>query len=165
MAKKSDNYESLVAEIIEDIKKSKDIQELGHGRSNRLEGASGQSHQVDVSFIDNSYQSPKLVLIECKLYRSKSVDVSVPKILVYNGKDLIKNPKYPNKYKLIIVTNTSLQVGANRLMEYEDITYQKLNDEPPYGFSYEEIIILKGLKEEIQTGEYVNVEISPPDET
>jgi len=140
MTKESDDYEKLIASLIENVKNSgRDIRNIGYGKSNFLVGHSGQKHQIDVSFTDYSFPVPTLILIECKRWKDP-VDVSVPKILKYNNDDIIKNPEYSDQSKMIIVTSSNFQSGAKKIADYENIIIQIVNHEPPYGFSYENII-------------------------
>ena len=60
-------YEEFVAKLIQDIKNSRrKIENIGTGRRNKITGICGQRHQIDVSFIDHSFDEPTLILIECK---------------------------------------------------------------------------------------------------
>jgi len=156
----SDNYERFIAMLIDNIKKSgRDIRDLGYGRKNLLTGYSGQRHQIDVSFIDYSFNEPTLIIIECKKWnKNKSVDVSVPKVLKYNSDDIIKNSAYPDHCKMIIVTSSKFNSGTKKLAGYENILIQIVNPTPPYGFSYENSVQL-ATADDIRVSDYVNVNI------
>lgn len=78
--KDSDDYERFISSLVEDIKKSgRDIRDRNYGRRNVVKGASGQKHQIDVSFYDYSFPEPTIVLIECKRV-ADPVPLSVVKI-------------------------------------------------------------------------------------
>jgi hypothetical protein len=148
MTKESDDYEIFISELIDNIKKSGrniyEINSIKDGKRNNIVGASGQRHQIDISFLDNSFEPPRLVLIECKRQNKKSrVSCSVPKILKYNMLDIGKKQERSQENILgIIVTTSNFQIGAKTIADYENIKYQVVNDKPPYGFSYENIIQL-----------------------
>jgi len=120
MTQQYDKYEKFIFSLIENIKKSgRIIRELRRGRRNKLQGISGQYHQVDVSLIDESFPKPTLVLIECKRIKCqknprklKNIDPSVPKILKYNAIDITSNPKYPQDAMMIIISTTAFSSGA-----------------------------------------------------
>ena len=74
-------YEKVVREIVESIVTQFNIPQsgIGHGKRNRLKGASGYSHQIDVT----ARGSKDLVLIECKWWKKR---VSLEKVLVLVGR-------------------------------------------------------------------------------
>ncbi len=164
MTQQYDDYEKFIASLVDNIRKhGSTITNLRSGRSNRLLGISGQSHQVDVSFIDNSsFQKPTLVLIECKRNAPKNhVPPSVPKILKYNADDITANPKYPDDAMMIVTTTSAFSSGARRIAEYENICIQTVNHGPPFGFSYARLIQLF-LMDSVKLNDSVNVEIINP---
>ena len=140
MSKNSDDYELFIAELIKNIEKSgRNITNINYGKKNNLIGASGQSHQIDVSFVDNTYTQPTIILIECKRWKDP-VDVSVPKVLKYNMDDIIKNPSYPSNSIGIITATSGFQSGVQTIANYEKIIIQLVNHGSPYGFRYENIV-------------------------
>jgi hypothetical protein len=141
MTKESAEYEKFIASLVENVKNTgRDIIDIKcRGGNVLLGGVTGQPHQVDVSFIDYSFSDPTLILIECKRWK-KSVDVSVPKILDFNLNDILENPNYPNCGKAIIVTTHGFQKGTKIIAECKNIIIQIVNDDPPYGFRYENIV-------------------------
>ena len=163
MATKADDYEAFLASIISGVSESeRNIVDRGYGRNNRLKGKSGQSHQIDISFIDRSFEEEKLVLIECKRHKN-SISVDVPKILTYNATDIGNNPDYPDSVLKIIVSISGFQAGTRRIAEYEGIRLHTVNHGPPFGFDYENIIFA-GVENNISVSEVVTVEIEPPSE-
>jgi hypothetical protein len=164
MTNKADNYEAFLASIIDGVSESqRKITSLSYGRANKLMGKSGQPHQVDVSFIDGSFEEETLVLIECKRFTSRRVSVDVPKILKYNADDITSNPDYPRKAIMIIVSTSEFQEGTHRIADHEEIRLHTVNHGPPFGFDYENIIFL-GMREQVSTKETVKVVIEPPSE-
>jgi hypothetical protein len=161
MANKSDDYEAFIASILAGIKKSeREIERMCCGRKNKLKGESGQSHQVDISFIDRTFEEPTLVLIECKRCTRK-VSVDVAKILKYNATDISLNPDYPNQILMIIVSISDFQDGTRRVADYEQIRLHTVGHGPPFGFDYENIIFV-GQVDQFAVNEYTNIVISPP---
>ena len=140
MTKESAKYERFIASLIKHIKNTgRDIVDIGFGGGNKLIGESGQQHQIDVSFVDNSFSEATLILIECKRWKN-NVDVSVAKIIDWNLKDILGNPIYPDSGKAIIVTTSGFQKGTNKVAGFKDIITQSVNDDVPYGFRYENIV-------------------------
>lgn len=162
MTNRADDYEAFLDSIFSGVSESeRNIANLSSGRSNKLKGRSGQPHQVDVSFIDRSFEEETLVLIECKRYESKKVSVDVPKILAYNAKDITNNPDYPDRVVMIIVSTSGFQGGTQRIAEYEEIRLHNVNHGPPFAFDYENIIFA-GVIDQVSIGEAVTVEPEPP---
>ena len=162
MTTDSDEYERLIKALVENLQKSEEsgrkIDCLGYGRTNTIEGEKGQ-HQIDVSFIDKSCDPPRLVLIECKRWTSK-IKPSVPKILKYNMDDIGAKRSFSHKNVMgIIVSTMELQPGAQQIVDQEkQIIFRKVNDSPPIGFDYENIIQTI-LRDDLTVGESVKVEI------
>jgi len=162
MSNKSDDYEEFIASLLSGIEKSeRDIMSLKSGRCNTLKGKSGQSHQIDVSFIDRSCKDLTMVLIECKRYKAGRVSVDVPKILKYNADDITSNPDYPDKAIMIIVSTTEFQKGARRIADYEAIRLHTVGHGPPFGFDYENILFA-GVADQCTVNECTNIIIGPP---
>jgi hypothetical protein len=86
----SRDFEKLTKKIVEEVKKaSPNLQQavINHGTRNRIKGASGFNHQIDVSI---EIPSEKLYLIECKRYMSK-VTLSDMLVLIARIDDISKN--------------------------------------------------------------------------
>lgn len=152
MINEATDYELFLKSVISGVSKSdRNITSLRSGLRNRLKGISGQSHQIDVSFIDRSFDADTLVLIECKCWKEK-VSVDVSKILTYNAKDITNNPDYPSKAIMIIVATSGFQEGTRRIAKYEGIRLHTVNHGPPFSFDYENIIFI-GARETVAVGE------------
>ena len=123
------DYESFVSNLIKGIRTSKsagrDIRNICFGKSNTLEGKSGQRHQVDVSFQDHSFDNPKIVLIECKRV-SRPIEISVIKILKSTMDDIIGYNGAPCEGLGIIVSTASFRRGALRFAYYYGIKTERL---------------------------------------
>jgi len=59
-----DEYEQLVASIVDSFSSATNLEKLGSGRSNVMEGWSGIKHQIDVTF--RHRETKELLLVECK---------------------------------------------------------------------------------------------------
>lgn len=144
MATTSTEYENFVAKLIKGIQDSKrKITDLGKGQTNKIEGISGIKHQIDVSFIDHSFTSPILVLIECKRFQDDSVALEHIKVLQATRDDIIQNQKLKSlsSVKSIIVTTVGVQSGAQKYADFYGINIEKLpHDEKNFTFQYENII-------------------------
>jgi len=140
MSKDSDEYERFVAALIENIKKShRNIPDIGCGAKNTIKGVCGQYHQIDVSFIDHSFEKPTLVLIECKRYK-KPIDLEHVKILKATLDDILASDKMPSDANAIIVTTSGTRVGAQRFADYYGIIIEVLPHSKNFTFRYENII-------------------------
>jgi len=94
--KKGYDYEIFIHELVKSInKEERNIECLETGKLNKIQGASGCKHQIDVSFVDKSFPVPTLILIECKNKPSKSVEkaeVATHKAIVDDIKNSSNNP-------------------------------------------------------------------------
>ena len=84
-------YEDLVSGIFENIQKAeqREIENLGKGQGNTERGKSGQNHQIDVSFIDKSFNDTEetIVLIECKCQKDE-ITPNNARAIAYNARDI-----------------------------------------------------------------------------
>jgi hypothetical protein len=144
MSTTSTEYEYFVAKLIKGIQDSnRKITDLGKGQTNKIEGISGVKHQIDVSFLDHSFTSPTLVLIECKRFQDDSVALEHIKVLQATRDDIIQSQKSKSasSVKAIIITTVGVQSGAQRYADFYGIDIEKLpHDEKNFTFQYENII-------------------------
>lgn len=159
-------YEEFIAGLVKDISKThRKIKFLCSGAKCTLMGALGQKHQVDVAFIDETFNPPKLVLIECKLKKLKyPVGPEVVKILQFNGSDLVKNPNYPDENLLIICSTSNFTSGAKKLSNALNIKLERVHSCPDYTFKYENIILC-GVSSSLDLKENVSCTVRHPDGT
>jgi len=142
MTTASDEYEKFIAGLVRDISAThRDIEFLGYGTKCRLKGVLGQNNQIDVAFIDRTFPTPKLVLIECKLNNPKyHVGPEVVKILYFNGLDLHRY-KDTDSSLLIICSTSILSTGAQRLTEALKIKHEHVSNTADFTFRYEDILL------------------------
>ncbi len=158
MTKESVEYERFIVSLIEDVRNTgRIIKNLQHDQP-LVGGETDQPHKIDVSFIDYSFPDPTLILIECKHWKAKGVDVSVPEVLSFKLDDILKNPAYPDCGKGIIVTTSHFQTGTERVADCKNIITQKVNAEPPYGFRYENIV-LEAVKADLHMTDNAEIEV------
>lgn len=141
MSTSSDAYEKFIADLIDNIQgTNRNITDLGYGRQNTIEGVCGQPHQIDVSFVDNDFPNPTLVLIECKRFTDDPIDLEHVKVLKATLDDILANPKTPNDANAIIATTVGARSGAQRFADYYGIQIEQVAHGPRYEFQYENVI-------------------------
>jgi len=137
----SEEYELFIKNLITDIQKNhRKIESLGYGRTNMIEGLCGQTHQIDVSFIDHDCPNPTLVLIECKERKRRSIELADVKVLKATLDDILASPRTPDCISAIIVTTIGEQKGARKFAEFYGIEIQIVPHGNEYTFSYQNII-------------------------
>lgn len=140
MSQESDGYEAFIAELIGNLRASnRDISDLGHGRQNTVTGASGQPHQIDVSFIDHDFEPPKLVLIECKR-RGKPIDLEHVKVVLATLFDVLVSKEPLLDVGAIIVSTNGAREGARRFAEHYGIVLEVTEHGGTYAFRYKNIV-------------------------
>ena len=141
MTTTSDDYEEFIADLIGHIQNgNRNITDLGYGRNNTIEGICGQPHQIDVSFVDHDYPNPTLVLIECKRYGNKPIDLEHVKVLKATMDDILAHPETPNCVNAIVTTTFGARSGAQRFADYYGILIEQVSHGPNYDFQYENVI-------------------------
>jgi hypothetical protein len=137
----SDDYERFIADLIANVRDTnRNITDLGYGRYNTIEGICGQSHQIDVSFVDNDFVNPTLILIECKRFNDDPIELEHVKVLKASLDDILANPKTPNDANAIIVTTVGARKGAQRFANFYGIQIELVAHGPNYTFRYENFV-------------------------
>ncbi len=154
------DYENLVAEIAQDIcQVAPELygSSITSGRNNRIQGASGFRHQIDVSV---TFQNT-LYLIECKQWKKR---IGAQEVLVLKGRQTDIQANYPHQavYAVLIsVYGASRQ--AKQLAQYFGIKIETAKSPAAFGlqigrYIHEKFTSLMGL------GDIVVAEIvSAPD--
>lgn len=133
-------YEQFIKKIILGIQNTKRvITDLQGGKRNSIQGISGVKHQIDVSFIDSSFQLPTLVLIECKQHTTP-INLGLVKIVHSTEEDIYDNRKNFTQILSILVYTSKVQKGAQEYADYYKIQTVKLPLGPNFIFQYENII-------------------------
>jgi hypothetical protein len=125
-----DDYESLVASLVDGIRATApEFQELhiGFGRSNRLLGASGYKHQIDVSLEGAS----RVFLLECKRWEYK-IGVDEVMVLVARGAD-IAQARQNARIHCILASKVGSTRGAITLAHYFGIELEIIVSAHEYG--------------------------------
>lgn len=133
----SDQYEEFIAALIEHIKEvHRDIRDIGCGRGNKIQGACGVRHQIDVSFVDRDFAQPTLVLIECKR-QGKPIDLAQVKVLKATLDDILLSANTPNSVKAIMVATSGARSGAQTFADRYGIRIEHTPHGPNFTFKYE----------------------------
>jgi len=136
-----DEYELFVATILDGIKFSgRKLSDIRFGRNNRILGACGQKHQIDVSFVDHSCNEPTLILIECKRRKSNPINLDVVKVLKATLDDIAQNFTRATKFKAMLVTTAKIRRGARKYADYYGIVIEQVPHNKRFTFKYENII-------------------------
>lgn len=121
MGTTSDDYERFIAELIHNLEGThRRITKLDYARFNSIRGISGQVHQIGVSFIDNNFSSPRLVVIECKRL-NKPIDLEHVKIVKATLDDILASGVTPDHAISLIVITVGAREGARRYADYYGI--------------------------------------------
>jgi hypothetical protein len=111
-------YEILVEELVKELSLS--FRDMvggisGSGRSNKIAGASGYKHQIDVCFT----AMPWLVLVECKRWGTR---VGVPEVLVLASRLADIKPTLPGQQIWVsLVSQKGASANAEKLARHFDI--------------------------------------------
>jgi hypothetical protein len=139
---KAAEYERVVSDLLTAIVETVDglAPDVPPGRSNRLKGASGYSHQIDVSFRAGS----DLHLVECKCW-SKRIKVDAVLTLLARIYDIqAANPSVTVRGAL--ATTKGLQRGADKVASHFGIVVQLVQSANEFALRYKNHIHL-GLKD------------------
>lgn len=150
-------YEKVVAEIIRGIlSKGDSLKELPirYGNKNRLIGASGYKHQIDVSFDP----SDKLYIVECKRWKKR---IGVAEILVLASRARDIENAYPGKVvTAIIASQVGATKGAMLLAKFFKIEISVAKSEYKFGLRLGRSIFL-ALKESVTIKENASLVVVP----
>jgi hypothetical protein len=140
MSKESDGYEEFIADLIMNLQVvHRDIRNLKWGRKNVIEGASGQPHQIDISFIDHSFARPRMMLIECKRYR-KPIDLEHVKVVLATSLDIWRDRHEAMDVGAVLVSTNGERKGARRFAAHYGIALEVTDHAESYSFRYENIV-------------------------
>lgn len=131
-------YEKFISDLISNLRLRHDIRDIGDGLRNRLIGASGVRHQIDVSFTEHIESATTLVLVECKSLRTgRAINLGHVKILKATADDLrLTNRTKLASIKAHIVSTVPLQTGAARYAQHYDIDAHIVGDQGNWAFKY-----------------------------
>jgi hypothetical protein len=138
-----DEYEQFTATILEGIKSSRrKLSPIGRGRNNKIRGISGVNHQIDVSFIDYSFDVPTLLLIECKRYDEQKNPIQLDKVKVLKATldDIAQDFGKAAKFKAMLVTTAKIRSGARKYANYYGVVIEQVPHNKRFTFRYENII-------------------------
>ena len=123
-------YERLVAEIVDGISQSApelSALSLGWGRTNKVAGASGYSHQIDVSLVGTG----GIFLLECKKW-NKRAGVEAVLALVARASDILSaNPTCT--VVATLVSSVGFTRGAKLVANYYNVKLEHVESAHVYG--------------------------------
>lgn len=125
-----DEYENVVADIVSGICQSAPELcglVLGVGRANRLLGASGYKHQIDVSLSGGK----NIYLIECKRWEAK-IGVDEVMVLAARATDIVETNSCAT-LQAILVSKVGATRGAKILASYFQIQLETVRSAREFG--------------------------------
>jgi len=138
---KGDSYEEFISQLLDGVKEhGRDVRNIESGRNNKILGASGCNHQIDVSFIDYSFEKPTLVLIECKNTPSKpveKVEVAAFKAII---DDVLNENSSPEVILGIFAYAEKARSGAIKFAKHYNIQMEKTGMKPNFAFKYQDLV-------------------------
>ena len=138
---KGDSYEEFISELLGNVKEEgRDIQDIKHGRTNRELGISGCKHQIDVSFIDNTFPEPTLVLIECKNTPSRPIEKVQVAAFKAIMDDVVSEPTSPKYVVGIFAYADKARSGAKKFAKHYDIEIESTGIRTNFTFKYGNLI-------------------------
>lgn len=109
---------------------------VGSGLRNRLVGASGVRHQIDVSFIDPRTTPPTLVLVECK-HLNDAIKLAHVKIVKATVDDIQTERGLQAHVTGMLVSRIPAQKGAQQYAKHYAIDLQHIANQHEYDFAYD----------------------------
>ena len=124
------DYEKLVAEIASGMRQSAPalaMLTLGEGRTNRILGASGYNHQIDVSLV-----GPRgMFLIECKRWRKRAGVESVL-VLAARASDILQAHR-TSKVTPILISSVGFTRGAKQIANHYGVRLELVVSAQAFG--------------------------------
>jgi len=148
-------YEALIARFLTSLFEQVDglhPDNVGHGRNNHIQGASGYNHQIDVSIQTTS----ELHVIECKYWR-KNVSPDALLTLAARVHD-IQALSQTHVVKAALATRRPYSSGVQALAKFFNVTLQVVRSPQEFIVRYKDHIHL-GVPDLISLGEKVKVKI------
>jgi hypothetical protein len=126
----ADEYEILVADIVRGMQQSAPemaMLSLGSGRTNRVIGASGYSHQIDVSLVGPA----DIFLLECKKWRKRA---GVESVLVLASRSNDIRQAQPNAVvRPILISSVGFTQGARKIAQHYGVRLEQVESPHAYG--------------------------------
>ena len=154
-----DEYENVVADIVSGICQNApelDGFRLGSGRSNRLSGASGYKHQIDVSLSgDNA-----IYLIECKRWKTK-IGVEEVMVLAARATDIVQGTNGV-PIQAILASKVGVTRGAKTLAEYFNIQLEVVRSAHEFGMRIGRNVRV-GVASKLMVTDSITATVYPPE--
>lgn len=153
------DYENVVSDIVNGIQNgAADLSDFhfGYGSKNRIPGASGYRHQIDVSLVS----SKKAYLIECKLWGRK---VGVAEILTLAARAAdIGGLRSDLEVDCILASNAGPTRGARKLVAYFGIQFEAVKSASEFGFKLGKNINLGFVDAIAPSSQLTSIELRSP---
>lgn len=123
-------YEALVAHIVRGMQQSAPelaALSLGFGRTNRVPGASGYAHQIDVSLVGPA----GMFLLECKKWRKRAGVESVL-VLAARASDILQ-ANAGGTVRPILISSVGFTQGARKTASYYGVQLELVESPHVYG--------------------------------
>jgi hypothetical protein len=155
---KPSEYEHLVADLVAALVQEVDglaPASVASGRSNKIRGASGYQHQIDVAV---GIQA-EMHIIECKCWKKK---ITPDAVLVLAARVLdIAGARASQKVRGALATTQGCGPGATELAAYFGITLQRATSPHDFVLSYKDRISV-GVTEAGTLTEHAVAQLLPP---
>ena len=152
-----DEYENVVAGIVSGICQSAPELgglRLGSGRANRLPGASGYKHQIDVSLSG----SENIYLVECKRWEHK-IGVDEVMVLAARATDIIQANSGVT-FQAILASTVGATRGAKTLANYFQIQLEIVRSAHEFGMRIGKNVRV-GIAETLRLGDSLACTVIP----
>jgi hypothetical protein len=141
-SKKHAEQEAIAAQYAQSIYESVEginPTQIKYGQKSKLEGISGQKHQIDVSV----WGSNDLILIECKHREKKSIGVEMA--LTFFGRLYDIRQYFLHKEKIytihgVMVASKPFDSGAKIVAQYYGIDLQSSNSVQYFALKYKDLV-------------------------
>lgn len=156
-----DDFEQVVSGIVAGIRLSGSASHgyaLGSGRSNRIEGASGYAHQIDVSLSAPS----RVFLLECKRYNCR-VGVEAVLVLAARASDILEKHQREERQCVVVpilVTTKGATRHALKLATHFGVRVEVVVSAAHYGLKLGHIAAV-GLLSALHMTDRVEAEVAP----
>lgn len=153
------DYEKVVSDIASGIQRgAADLSDfrIGFGSTNRIQGASGYRHQVDVSLVGPA----NVYLIECKLWGRK-VGVGEALTLAARAAD-VRGLSRSTEVQCILASNAGLTRGAKKIAAHFGIQVEAVKSASEFGFKLGKNIHLGLVDSMTGSAQVTAIEISTP---
>ena len=124
-------YEKVVGAVVDSFSKVTNLETIGSGRSNLIEGWSGVQHQIDVTF--RHKETKELLLVECKQW---NYFVELRNVLEFHSRIRDIGKKENEEPLGFMVTTKGYDPGAATYASKYDIQLNRVKDATEYSIVF-----------------------------